>query len=367
MQLDGYFMYKGDDRVTARGYNADIYTLGGKIAGTPAENWQYSAEAAYQWGNRRDSIFPTSRDVSAYGLNAKVTYLLKDPLNNQFTFLTEYLSGDKRGSTGKDEAFDVLWGRTPRVSEVWAVAIGQETGRNAQYSNLFRVGASWSIAPSKSTSINTTYGALFALDDSPTRTTSALFSRDSKFRGHLFQVVVKHKFTKTLSGLVLAEYCPMGVSNTHTDDDLPAYRADGHILSPRIAFPARAAAAARAFSLVGFRDWQGKPVTTGRSWHRPSGRRPPICPGAMAACGSGSRSGPRGMRAIDRHQGEGVQPVGVGDGLHFRDITGGEAVPARFGGDDGIVQVETIRRAWQRAEERVEGRRLVGEPRMGDP
>ncbi|MBK8476924.1 MAG: hypothetical protein IPL39_11640 [Opitutaceae bacterium] len=54
MQLDGYFMYKGDDRVTARGYDADIYTLGGKIAGTPAENWQYSAEAAYQWGNRRD-------------------------------------------------------------------------------------------------------------------------------------------------------------------------------------------------------------------------------------------------------------------------------------------------------------------------
>ncbi len=217
-QLDGYFIYKGDDRVTARGYDADIYTLGGKIAGTPAEHWQYSAEAAYQWGNRRDSVFPTSRDVSAYGLNAKMTYLLKDPLNNQFTLLTEYLSGDKRGSTGKDEAFDVLWGRTPRVSEVWAVAIGQETGRNAQYSNLFRLGASWSIAPSKRTSINATYAALFALEDSPTRTTSALFSRDSKFRGHLFQVVVKHKFTKSLSGLVLAEYCPMGSFYTHTDE-----------------------------------------------------------------------------------------------------------------------------------------------------
>lgn len=216
-QLDGYFIYKGDDRVTARGYDADIYTLGGRIAGTPAEHWQYSAEAAYQWGNRRDSIFPASRDVSAYGFNAKLTYLLKDPLNNQFTFLTEYLSGDKRSSTGKDEAFDVLWGRTPRVSEVWAVAIGQETGRNAQYNNLFRLGASWSITPTKKTSVSATYGALFALEDSPTRTTSALFSRDSNFRGHLFQVVVKHKFTKSLNGLVLAEYCPMGSYYTHTD------------------------------------------------------------------------------------------------------------------------------------------------------
>ncbi len=216
--LDGYFIYKSDDRVTARGYNADIYTLGGRIAGSPEEHWQYSVEAAYQWGRRNDSVFPTSRDVSAYGGLAKLTYSFKDSLSNQVTFLTEYLSGDRRSSTGKDEMFDVLWGRTPRVSEVWAVAIGQETGRNAQYSNLYRLGATWSLAPSKSTSFSATYCALFALEDNPTRTTSALFSRNGSFRGHLFQLLAKQKFSKRLSGLLLAEWCPMGSYYKHTDE-----------------------------------------------------------------------------------------------------------------------------------------------------
>ncbi len=216
-QLDGYLMYKADNASTARGYNADIYTFGTRLAGTPQEHWQYSVEAAYQWGRRGDSFFPQSRSVSAYGGLAKLTYLFKDSFNNQVSFLAEYLSGDRRGSTGKDEMFDVLWGRTPRVSEVWAVALGQETGRNAQYNNLFRVGGTWSMAPTKSTSLTATYCALFALEESPTRTTSTLYSRDSNFRGHLFQLVAKHKFTKQLSGLILAEWCPMGSYYRHTD------------------------------------------------------------------------------------------------------------------------------------------------------
>ena len=216
--LDGYFMYKGDDQVTAKGDNADIYTLGGRIAGTPAERWQYSAEAAYQWGRRNDATFTTSRDIAAYGANAKLTYLFKDARNNQLSLVGEYLSGDKR-SSGKDEMFDVLWGRGPRISEVWAVALPVEVGnRGSQWNNLFRIGASWSIAPTKNTSVSATYNALFAVEDSPTRTTSALFSRDSNFRGHLLQVVVKQKFTKQLSGLVLAEYCPMGGYYVHKDD-----------------------------------------------------------------------------------------------------------------------------------------------------
>ncbi len=219
LQLDGYFMYKGDDRVGARGYDADLYTLGGRIAGTPTDHWQYSAEAAYQWGDRRDSVFVTERDVSAYGANLKLTYNFKDELKNQVTFAMEYLSGDKPGSTGKDEMFDVLWGRTPRISEVWAVALGQDTGRNAQYQNLFRVGATWGFAPTKNTTVTGTYNALFAPEELATRNAaSALFSRDGSFRGHLFQLVVKHKFTKKLNGLLLAEWCPMGSYYKHTDE-----------------------------------------------------------------------------------------------------------------------------------------------------
>ena len=231
-QIDGYFIYKSDDSIPqiTKGYNADIYTIGARVAGTPAEHWQYTAEGAYQWGRRNDAsgsftasknltnLGSLSRDVSAFGLNAKLTYLFKDALNNQLSLVGEYLSGDKSG-TGKDEMFDVLWGRGPRISEVWAVALPVEVGnRGSQWNNLFRIGASWSIAPTKNTSVSATYNALFAVEDSPTRTTSALFSRDSNFRGHLLQVVVKQKFTKQLSGLVLAEYCPMGGYYVHKDD-----------------------------------------------------------------------------------------------------------------------------------------------------
>ena len=240
-QLDGYLIYKSDSSIPQprKGYNADIYTIGGRVAGTPAEHWQYTVEGAYQWGRRNDASGnftasnnlqnqgSLSRDVSAFGLNAKLTYLFKDSLNNQLSLVSECLSGDKRSSTGKDEMFDMLWGRGPRISEVWAVALPVEvSGRSSQWNNLFRIGANWSISPTKNTTVSATYNALFALEEDPTRVvatsatnaTSKLFSSDSNFRGHLFQIVLKQKFTTQLSGLILAEYCPMGDYYTHTDD-----------------------------------------------------------------------------------------------------------------------------------------------------
>ena len=238
-QIDGYFIYKSDNSIPqiAKGYNADIYTIGGRVAGTPAEHWQYTAEGAYQWGRRNDAsgnfvaannltnLRSLSRDVSAFGLNARLTYLFKDAFNNQLSLVSEYLSGDKRSSTGKDEMFDMLWGRGPRISEVWAVALPVEVAnRSSQWNNLFRIGANWSIAPTKNTSVSATYNALFAIEDDPTRAPRPLnpakevFSRDSNFRGHLVQMVVKQKFTKQLSGLILAEYCPLGDYYTHTDN-----------------------------------------------------------------------------------------------------------------------------------------------------
>ena len=231
-QIDGYFIYKADNSIPqlTKGYNADIYTIGSRVTGTPAEHWQYSAEGAYQWGRRNDAsgkftpaenlknFGSLSREVSAFGFNAKLTYLFKDSLNNQLSLVSEYLSGDKSG-TGKDEMFDMLWGRGPRISEVWAVALPVEVAdRSSQWNNLFRIGANWSIAPAKNTTVSATYNALFAIEDNPTRTNSALYSPDSNFRGHLMQVVVKQKFTKQLSGLLLAEYCPMGDYYVHTDN-----------------------------------------------------------------------------------------------------------------------------------------------------
>ena len=217
VQIDGYFISKDDTKVASTGDNAAIYTLGAKVSGTPTAHWLYSAEGAYQFGNRDLTVrYPVtvtgSRDISAYGFNAKLAYLFKDSLSNQVALIAEYLSGDKAGTTGKDEMFDVLWGRYPRIGETWAVAYSTETGgRNAQYNNLGRLGATWTISPMKSTSIAATYCAMFAPESKPTRTTNAArFSGDGHFRGNMYQVVVKQKITSTLSGLLFAEVSPLG-------------------------------------------------------------------------------------------------------------------------------------------------------------
>jgi hypothetical protein len=221
VRLDGYFLYKHDDQETFTvagvkkipGDNADLYTLGASINGSPSANWQYSLEGAYQFGWKEDKIQGVfaSRDVTAYGAKAKLTYLFKDALNNQLSLIGEHLSGDKAGTTSKDEAFDVMWGRWPRFSEAYANAFTVEAGgRPAQYSNLERLGASWTCNPTKQLTLSTTYNALFAPEASATRGPVSLFSNNGHFRGHFAQVLLKFQINKQLSGHVHGEWIKEG-------------------------------------------------------------------------------------------------------------------------------------------------------------
>jgi hypothetical protein len=224
-QLDGYFIYKNDKQVASTGNDGKIYTLGARIAGTPSAKWLYTAEAAYQWGERSLMVrypLPLSynmRDIAAYGLNAKLTHLFKDKLGNQLCVQAEYLSGDDPSTTDKDEMFDNLWGRFPRLGETWAAAYALESGgRSSQFQNLFRIGGTWTIAPTKTTSIATTYYAMYAPEAVATRTTNASrFSGTGHFRGHMLQTIVRQKFTKTISGLLFAEASFLGDYYTQHD------------------------------------------------------------------------------------------------------------------------------------------------------
>lgn len=217
--IDGYFIYKNDDRVTftrrgaqtwTPGDNADIYTFGGKITGTPAEHWSYSLEGAYQCGEKQDRILGVmaERDISAYGGKAKLTYIAKDKLNNQFFLAGELLSGDDPKTAGKDEMFDILWGRWPRWSELYIYSYAGETsGKIAQMNNLFRFGPGWTVAPMKGMTFSAAYNAMFAPEEVPTRTVAATrFSNDGNFRGHYVQAVLKHQFNKHLQAHLWAEF-----------------------------------------------------------------------------------------------------------------------------------------------------------------
>ena len=232
MTVDGYFIWKGDDQVLANGDNADIYTLGAKITGTPAEHWQYSVEGAYQFGHKQDPtvVYPINvgtqdRDISAYGGKVKASYLVKDKLNNQVSLVGEFLSGDDPDTTGKDEMFDILWGRWPRWSELYIYSYIYETGgRGSQLNNLGRVGPSWSFNPFKGTTVSAMYNALFALQDTPTRRigpSATLFSYDGNFRGHYLQAILKHQFNKHVSGHLWSEFVWEG--NYYNQRDLMTF------------------------------------------------------------------------------------------------------------------------------------------------
>lgn len=224
--LNPYFIYKQDNRISdpmvpPGGDSADIYTLGARIFGFLDEHWKYSVEGAYQFGQKQDPAIhdPSSsmeyRDMSAYGLNSRLTYLFKDSLNNQLTLSYELLSGDDPNSKD-DEMFDVLWGRYPFWSEFGLYSYARET-RVGQQANLHRIGPSWTVTPLKNLDFSASYYALFAPEEVATRGAAGLFTGDSNFRGHFCSAILKYKFSPHLSGHLWSELFFPGDYYVHKD------------------------------------------------------------------------------------------------------------------------------------------------------
>jgi hypothetical protein len=234
MQIDGYFIYKRDTKEYSNGDNADIYTLGAKISGTPAPHLAYSVEGAYQFGHKQDATVGAAyvnsttdwRDINAYGANGKLTYLFKDKYNNQISLIGEILSGDDPKTKGTDEMFDILWGRYPRWTEMYVYSYIYETSKkNGQMNNIIRFGPNWTCTPIKDTTFSATYNAMFSPVNTPTRAvSSSLFTGttaandgNGNFRGHYLQTVLKHKFNDHVSAHLWSEFVWMGDYYTHRD------------------------------------------------------------------------------------------------------------------------------------------------------
>jgi hypothetical protein len=230
LTLNPYFFYKHDAKLNPfdpvnnpaprGGDNADIYTLGGRATGFYGNHWKYSVEGAYQFGEKQDStvrypsVISGYRDINAFGANTKLTYMLRDKLNNQFSLSYEFLSGDNP-NTQDDEMFDVLWGRWPRWSEMGLYNFAAET-RIGNEANMQRVGPTWSIDPIKNLNFSASYLAWLAIEDVPTRGVPGPFTNTGNFRGHFFQGVLKYKFSKHLSGHLWSEFMLPGHYYTST-------------------------------------------------------------------------------------------------------------------------------------------------------
>jgi len=209
--IDGYFIYKHDDRVAADGNNADIYTFGGRIDAALSEKWKATAEIAPQFG-RKNGV-----NIDALGANAKLSYHLKDKLNNCLRMAYEYRSGDSR----RDGAFDILWGRWAQWSDAFIGHIDTIEGQSHRAANIHRVNFGWSFDPTEKTTVLADYHLLFA--DRNTFSGTAGFSQSGPFRGHLLTALLKYKFSHHLSGHLKGEVFFPGNYYDHTRNDPAVY------------------------------------------------------------------------------------------------------------------------------------------------
>ncbi len=208
-QLDGYFIYKGcrkeavrdDDDPNlktnlGRGDDADLYTLGARVVGTPAPAWRYRAEGAYQTGTKNGVT------LRAFGLNSALMFAPKLKTSPELRLAYEFLSGDDPGTKDRNEGFDILWGRWPRWSELYIYTYAPES-RISQLGNLHRFGPGLTIKPTPKVDWLTDFNLLYA-DETPAAT--AFLSGQGRFRGKLLTSSIRAKLSPSLSGHLWSEF-----------------------------------------------------------------------------------------------------------------------------------------------------------------
>jgi hypothetical protein len=214
-EIDGYFIYKRDMKGPYRfSDNADIYTFGERIVHNFDEHWKARSEITPQFG-RRDG-----NSICALGSLNRLAYYFNDKHNNWLRLDYEYLSGDKPGTKGTDESFDLLWGRWPRFSELLIYLTPVER-RPCDFTNLHRVAMGWSTNITPKTEMLTDYHLLFAAQNS--YRTQPAYTDSGCFKGQLFTWWLKHTFTPQLSGHVVAEFFIPGDYYDKANNDPAAF------------------------------------------------------------------------------------------------------------------------------------------------
>lgn len=195
--LDGYFIYKNEDKVLVNGDNADIYTFGGRAVRDWTTHIQSRVESAGQFGHKN------GQSLCAAGLNSRQTYFFRDKWNDQLRLHYEFLSGDKPGTKSTNEAFDSLWGRWPQWSEMYGYTMVTET-RAFQITNLHRLAFGGQTEPTKKLTMAGDYQLLWA--DENTYGGRKGYSDNGLFRGQLLTGIIKYKFSRFLTGHFIGEY-----------------------------------------------------------------------------------------------------------------------------------------------------------------
>ncbi len=192
-ELDGYFIYKHNDKVASNGSDADIYTFGVRLAGPLSPRWTYSAELAPQFGQKNET------DISALGFRGRLAYALKDAWDNVLSLCYEYRSGDD----DPDGAFDILWGRHGgNIVNIFG-PIGKIEGQICHPTNFHLIRLGWMAKPAKAVCLNCDWGPMFA-EENPFAGTAG-FSEDGRFRGHLVTGTAQYTINPHAKTYVMCE------------------------------------------------------------------------------------------------------------------------------------------------------------------
>ena len=211
-QLEGYYIYKKEEPsdwakgtkswwTTSPGVDAEIHTLGGRVAQTLNENWSYSVELAKQFGTRN------YQSMKGLGSNNSLKYAFNDELKNELTFMYEYLSGDDK-STSASEKFDTLWGDWPQYqrggdlqSYIWTFE-----GALGEVANLHRTGIRHNFKPCKNWNMETDYNLMWADQNGSGQSPVLSISNNGYFRGQMFTGLLTYSCCKNFRTQFLVDY-----------------------------------------------------------------------------------------------------------------------------------------------------------------
>ncbi|HNQ23033.1 MAG TPA: alginate export family protein [Phycisphaerae bacterium] len=208
-QFDAYFIYTRRTPALANGDQAEVYTVGARAGHQFQERLKGYVNLAGQFGRKN------GEPLCAFGSLDRLSYDLDDPWKSVLRLDYEFLSGDKPG-TDTNEAFDILWGRWPRFSEMYIYTYAGET-RIGDMTNLHRVALGWTGHPNAKLELCSDYHLLFA--DQNTFADRPGFSGGGCFRGQLLSTVLNYKFTPWLSGQLLGEFLFPGDYYTDARND----------------------------------------------------------------------------------------------------------------------------------------------------
>jgi len=199
-QIDGYFIWRrtwadrGGVFAGQSGWDSDLSTLGGRVAGAVAEHWKYYGELAAQMGHK------AGNDVRALGANSRLSYEFQDPLANEMHVGYEYRSGGKHPR----QNFDILWGRCFHCINLYEGYLDTLENNAAMFTNLHRLNVGWSMKATDKLSLHGDYHLLLA-DNNQSDDLGPRFSKNGCNRGHLFAAMLGYQWSKHVAGHLIGE------------------------------------------------------------------------------------------------------------------------------------------------------------------